>query len=468
MSDIESPAEAYGCHIPTGRSLQRPRSREVTTMTTDNDEFWGDEAGWSTSPERDGTTDLPLTNDPTPARGIGGKASRLWGSLLTSGSKASRAHGADTTGPVDHGFEVGSDQQVEDESNSGTAEWDEGWEVEPTPVPSGGVDPLLAKFGGAAVVLTLLIPVALGFRSGSDGQLIEAAAAAASSAATSSNEIGSAEAAPTSAAGVEPTAGEPTSTSSANSVADTSLTEATPVESATPSTDARSVPELSGSAESSEADSSSGNIAAPAEAEEPAVRVEPVCPVEYEVVVGDFWIRIADGAGVTVSDLLALNNAGSSTPLYPGSSICLPEGARTPPPPPPVTQPPTTAPATTAPATTAAPTTVAPTTTPTTAAPAPPTPTPTAPADIEQIIRDVWPDELEERALEIAWRESNYVPTAKNFCCYGIFQMYWEVHKGWLSDMGITSATQLYDPETNVRAAYALYERAGGWGPWGF
>ncbi|MBG7605283.1 MAG: LysM peptidoglycan-binding domain-containing protein, partial [Actinobacteria bacterium] len=242
--------------------------------------------------------------------------------------------------------------------------------------------------------------------------------------------------------------------------------EATPVESATPTSDARSVSELSGSTEPSEADSSSDSIAAPAEAEEPAVRVEPVCPVEYEVVLGDFWIRIADGAGVTVSDLLELNGAGSNTPLYPGSSICLPEGARTPPPPPPVTQPPTTAPATTAPATTAPPATVAPTTAPTTAAPAPPTPT--APADIEQIIRDVWPDELEERALEIAWRESNYVPTAKNYCCYGIFQMYWDVHKGWLSDMGITSADQLYDPTTNARAAYALYERAGGWGPWGF
>ena len=60
------------------------------------------------------------------------------------------------------------------------------------------------------------------------------------------------------------------------------------------------------------------------------------------------------------------------------------------------------------------------------------------------------------------------MPTAKNFCCYGIFQMYWEVHDVWLVDIGITSASQLYDPATNARAALALYERAGGWGPWGF
>ena len=78
----------------------------------------------------------------------------------------------------------------------------------------------------------------------------------------------------------------------------------------------------------------------------------------------------------------------------------------------------------------------------------------------------MWPDDLEERALEIAWRESNYIPTAKNFCCYGIFQMYWNVHKSWLADIGITNDQQLYDPATNARAAYALYQRAGGWGPW--
>jgi hypothetical protein len=41
------------------------------------------------------------------------------------------------------------------------------------------------------------------------------------------------------------------------------------------------------------------------------------------------------------------------------------------------------------------------------------------------------------------------------------------VHRAWLGDIGITSADQLYDPTLNARAAFALYERAGGWGPWG-
>jgi hypothetical protein len=33
--------------------------------------------------------------------------------------------------------------------------------------------------------------------------------------------------------------------------------------------------------------------------------------------------------------------------------------------------------------------------------------------------------------------------------------------------MGVTSATQLYDPTVNATVAYALYQRAGGFGPWG-
>src|SRR5687768_12278443 len=85
---------------------------------------------------------------------------------------------------------------------------------------------------------------------------------------------------------------------------------------------------------------------------------------------------------------------------------------------------------------------------------------------VEQIIRDVWPDELEDRAVTIAWRESRHQPDARNYCCHGLFQIYWTVHDGWMAGHGVTSLDQLYDAETNARMAYALYERAGGWGPW--
>jgi hypothetical protein len=58
------------------------------------------------------------------------------------------------------------------------------------------------------------------------------------------------------------------------------------------------------------------------------------------------------------------------------------------------------------------------------------------------------------------------VVTAQNSCCYGIFQMHWTAHQSWLSGLGITTPQQLFDPTVNARAAYTLYQRAGGWGPW--
>ncbi|MEM1335298.1 MAG: hypothetical protein AAGG08_17760, partial [Actinomycetota bacterium] len=192
------------------------------------------------------------------------------------------------------------------------------------------------------------------------------------------------------------------------------------------------------------------------------------CPVSYTVVAGDYWLRLVDAAEVELADLLAVNGATTATPLFPGVDICLPEGAQAPQPPAATAS--TTTSTTTTSTTTTSTTTTTTTTVPTAATTDPPVAAsePPGPDDIKQIIRDVWPDELEDRALEIAYRESRFVPTARNFCCLGLFQIYWEVHDVWLVDIGITSSSQLFDPETNARAALALYERAGGWGPWGF
>jgi hypothetical protein len=196
-----------------------------------------------------------------------------------------------------------------------------------------------------------------------------------------------------------------------------------------------------------------------AEADEPAERVEVPCQLTYTAAAGDYWLRLADAAGVSLADMLAANDASTSTPIHPGDEICLPAGAAMPSPP---TTAPPAAPPTTAPTQLAPPTTAA--------APAPTAPPTTAMPDVatvQDIIREVWPDDLEERALEVARRESTFRPTARNWCCYGLFQIYWEVHRGWLDDLGITSATQLFDARTNATAAYHLYLRSGGWGPWG-
>jgi Lysozyme like domain/LysM domain len=189
--------------------------------------------------------------------------------------------------------------------------------------------------------------------------------------------------------------------------------------------------------------------------------VASACQLSYTVAAGDYWIRLADAAGIALAKLLQANLATVQTPLYPGDEICLPNGAALPAPPSTTTAAPPTTPPVTSPPTTAAPTTTAPPATTAPVATAPP-----APGVIEAIVREVWPDDLEDKALQIAWRESGYRPSAQNWCCYGLFQIKWNSHKSWLDDFGVTSPTQLFDARTNARAAYALYQRSAGWGPW--
>lgn len=89
------------------------------------------------------------------------------------------------------------------------------------------------------------------------------------------------------------------------------------------------------------------------------------------------------------------------------------------------------------------------------------------PLTVQQIIRNVWPDNLEQHALFIAHRESRYDCCVKTYCCYGVFQINWNVHHKWIrEEFGLTSGYDLYDPDINIRVAYRLYQRAGGWGPW--
>lgn len=217
----------------------------------------------------------------------------------------------------------------------------------------------------------------------------------------------------------------------------------------------------------------------------PVAETKRTCAITYTVRRGDYWIAIARASSVKLSALLSANGASAGTPLYPNRSICLPASA---------TLPTATTTATTTVTTTATtratttaskstPTTVKPTatttkaasspaatTTPTTAAPTTTTPPPPAitytRAQVEQIIRNVWPDDLEDEAVRIATRESNLIPSVRNSCCYGLFQIYFNANKSSLQSWGIVSASQLYDPQTNAYAAFAMYLRAGGWGPW--
>ena len=189
-----------------------------------------------------------------------------------------------------------------------------------------------------------------------------------------------------------------------------------------------------------------------------AERVVPECPQTYTAAAGDSWYRIADAAGVTPDALMTENRATADTVILPGDDICLPRGATMPTPP--TTAPPTTTPATTPPDPT---TTQPPSTT--------PPGSPGRDASVEEVkdlIRSIFPESEWETAFVIADRESRFDPEAYNgWCCYGVFQIYWNVHRGWLDELGITTSDDLFDPLLNVQAAYAIWQRAGNsWTPW--
>lgn len=306
----------------------------------------------------------------------------------------------------------------------------------------GAVDPLLARLGAIVLIGAAMLPVALAARGGSEADLLSAPAAAVMAA---------------------PLAGAATADITATTVAAPPTVVAaeatTPTTAAASSTTASSTaaPETSATAPAATA----AGISDAAAVTQAATRVEPECALTYEAAVGDSWYRIADGAGITPADLLAANLAQLGTPIFPGDEICLPPGAVMPPPPT-TTAAPTTTPTTTV--ASAPPSTTAPTTT---AAPA--TTAPLATTDqVQQLIREIWPDELEERALQIAWRESGYRANAYNgWCCYGVFQIYYTAHASWLDDFGVYKASDLFDARKNITAAYEIYQRAGGWGPWG-
>ncbi|MEI6496795.1 MAG: LysM peptidoglycan-binding domain-containing protein [Actinomycetota bacterium] len=174
------------------------------------------------------------------------------------------------------------------------------------------------------------------------------------------------------------------------------------------------------------------------------------CVKAYIVRPGDAWSVIATRTKVTMRALLAANGATTRTVLYPGGSICLPASATVP-----------IAPATT-------PASTVPVATPSTPAAAVVAPARTySSAEVVAIVRAIWPDDQEDHALQVVWRESNNQPTARNSCCYGLFQINFNAHRSWLAtNAGITNAQQLLDPHVNALVALVLYNGSG-WGPWG-
>ena len=179
---------------------------------------------------------------------------------------------------------------------------------------------------------------------------------------------------------------------------------------------------------------------------QPEVKM-PQCGAKFTVQLGDSWSLLADYAGVGTRELLQVNRANARTVIVPGDELCVPSGARMRRPAPVVTTQPARQASSPKPVVVVAAKrfTVAQST---------------------QIIRDVFPDALEKRALEIVQRESHTNAAAYNFCCYGLFQIHFQAHKSWLATIGVTNPSQLLDAGINARAAVTLYKRSNSWAAW--
>ncbi|MCX6515322.1 MAG: LysM peptidoglycan-binding domain-containing protein [Actinobacteria bacterium] len=164
-------------------------------------------------------------------------------------------------------------------------------------------------------------------------------------------------------------------------------------------------------------------------------KVATGCAKTYTVVPNDSWNLIAGKVHVSMSLLLKVNKASTKSLLLIGDVICLPTSA-------------------------------------TTKAPVTPGMHLKAPAkrySVKQstaIIREIFPDHLEDQAIAISQRETHLNAASWNSCCVGLFQINWESHKSWLAAIGITSAQQLLDARVNVTAALALYKRSHSWSAW--
>lgn len=181
----------------------------------------------------------------------------------------------------------------------------------------------------------------------------------------------------------------------------------------------------------------------------------PRCGLDYVVQSGDSWYGIAERAGVKAGPLAAVNGKTISSPLKVGQTICLPEGARRP----------STTTTTTRPPQSSGSSGSSSSSNDMRQIPYDPTRTYSR-AEVEQIVRDVWPDELENDALYVVQRESRFNPSARSYCCLGLFQINWRSHRSWLANYGVTDPTQLLDPEVNARMGLVTWQRSGSWRPW--
>ena len=456
----------------TTPSHPRPdRWRDVTPDDRAHDaaahEFWGDQADWSTPRARAPVTGTPTTTHrPATTPALAGRSVVGGGCSAEPAPHPHRTHAADHAPADDLTTSRGPIRRTTTFEDASEETWDERWEntSPPAPAPRSGVDPLLARFGGLAVIVTLLVPAFLGFTSDSDDTDTVRTASAPLQIPSPADVDGTNAVTPASHDTTDAASAEPTTAGARHhrrsghpggcirrcrATASRRHPPNRPADDADVEPQTLTAPELPPRLRGGGRrllDPTRRRIGHPARRSSRPQRRH----TRHGTVP-----RAVHLPSRRRGHPRASHDHDPSTPTT-HRSTQLADRLR--PPPARRRRPdrrrrnrrrrpshglPHRRPAT------------------------PPPASPASPAEVQAIIRAVWPDELENRAIEIAQRESNFIPTAKNSCCYGVFQMYWSVHKGWLAGLGITSAEQLYDPTLNARAALALYERSGGWGPWG-
>ena len=375
-------------------------------------EFWGEQSEWTPQPR------------PSADRaGAGATIGRWWNGLLGGSEPAERSHGRPHPGRRRR-CARGAVREVPGTSRTShdpVEADDEAWsfDTEPESSQRPEVDPLIARLGGLAVIVTLAAPLVLGFTSSGSDSAADTGRSPSATATATATESSTASTTPGSLSTIEPST-LPTLVVSAASTAVAPAAASTDA-AGTTSPGATTEPAYSAPAPATAA------LAASTESQpEPTPTVPvvttPPCGARYELAAGDYWIRIADAADVSLADLLSVNDASVDTVLVPGRSICLPVGASTPAPP----------------ATTPAPRRRRPgrharhrrlerRPPPRRRPPRHPLDRAAVPqSQATDIIRSVWPDDLEARALEIAWRESNHRSDVSNWCCHGLFQIHWK------------------------------------------
>ena len=85
--------------------------------------------------------------------------------------------------------------------------------------------------------------------------------------------------------------------------------------------------------------------------------------------------------------------------------------------------------------------------------------------EVKSLIRQMWPADSADKALDVAWRESNYLAAADNgWCCLGVFQINYASHQRRLAARGL-GRNGLFDARVNIEIALEIF-REQGWSPW--